>query len=54
MPMKDEDDRKFYDVAKAALAFLITGNIRHFLPEPFIVTPVDFLRRYEQSVRNFN
>jgi L-fucose mutarotase/ribose pyranase (RbsD/FucU family) len=27
IPMKNEDDRKFYDVAKAAFAFLITGNI---------------------------
>jgi putative PIN family toxin of toxin-antitoxin system len=54
MPMIDEDDRKFYDVAKAALAFLISGNIRHFPPEPFIVTPVGFLRHYDRSVQEFN
>ena len=43
-PMPDEDDRKFYDVAKSSGAFLITGNIKHFPSESFIVTPADFLR----------
>jgi len=41
--MLDEDDRKFYDVAKSAEAFLITGNIRHYPKEPFIVSPSGFL-----------
>jgi putative PIN family toxin of toxin-antitoxin system len=43
-PMPDEEDRKFYDVAKSSGAFLITGNIKHFPSEPFVVTPADFLR----------
>ena len=43
-PMSDEEDRKFYDVAKSSGAFLITGNIKHFPSESFIVTPADFLR----------
>ena len=46
-PMADEEDRKFYDVAKTSLATLITGNIRHFPKKPFIVTPADFLRTYQ-------
>ena len=44
MLMPDEEDRKFYDVAKFSGAFLITGNIKHFPIESFIVTPADFLR----------
>ena len=43
-PMPDEEDRKFYDVAKSSGAFLITGNIKHFPIESFIVTPADFLK----------
>jgi predicted nucleic acid-binding protein len=42
--MPDEEDRKFYNVAKSSGAFLITGNIKHFPPESFIVTPADFLK----------
>ena len=42
-PMKDESDRVFYDVAKAAGAFLITGNKKHYPDESFIVTPRDFI-----------
>ena len=42
-PLVDEDDRMFYDVAKNAGAYLITGNIRHYPSEPFIYTPADFL-----------
>jgi len=50
MPLLDEDDRKFFDAAKASNAFLITGNMRHFPSEPFIVTPSDFLREYRLHV----
>ena len=46
IPMTDEDDRKFYDVAKASSAFLISGNIKHFPQEPFIVNPSDFIKFY--------
>ena len=38
-PMPDEEDRKFYDVAKSSGAFLITGNIKHF--------PISFVERFE-------
>ena len=37
------DDRIFYDAAVEATAYLITGNIRHFPKETFIVTPAQFL-----------
>jgi len=42
----DEDDRKFFEVAQTAQAFLITGNIKHFPFVPFIFTPAGFLDMY--------
>ena len=39
----NEDDRIFYDAAVEAMAYLITGNIRHFPEESFITTPAQFL-----------
>ena len=42
-PMPDEDDRVFYDTAKYAKAYLITGNKKHYPSEPFILTPAAFL-----------
>ena len=47
--MTDEEDRKFYDAAKISHAYLITGNIKHFPKEPFIVTPAGFLNTYLQG-----
>jgi putative PIN family toxin of toxin-antitoxin system len=41
--MADEDDRIFYDAAKSTGAKLITGNKRHYPPEPFVLTPAEFL-----------
>ena len=43
IPLPDEYDRVFYDTAATAGAYLITGNIKHFPQEPFILTPADFL-----------
>jgi predicted nucleic acid-binding protein len=48
--MTDEDDRIFYDTAKASNAFLITGNIRHFPQESFILTPANFLKEYQRAL----
>jgi putative PIN family toxin of toxin-antitoxin system len=42
-PFRDESDRKFYDVAKACDAFLITGNKKHYPNAAFILTPLEFL-----------
>ena len=43
----DKDDRVFYEVVmekrKEEDAYLITGNIRHFPMEPFVVTPRQML-----------
>jgi putative PIN family toxin of toxin-antitoxin system len=41
----DESDRKFYEVALASDAVLVTGNLRHYPKEPWIVSPSDFLRQ---------
>ena len=43
IPMPDETDRKFYDVAKAAGAIIITGNAKHYPEESFIKEPAEFL-----------
>ena len=45
--MSDESDRKFYDTAKLCNAFLITGNVRHFPKDRFILNPRDFLKIYK-------
>ena len=41
--MPDESDRKFYDVAIAAEAILVTGNKKHYPNESFIMNPSEFL-----------
>jgi putative PIN family toxin of toxin-antitoxin system len=43
--MPDETDRKFYDAAVSCGALLVTGNLRHYPDEHFIVSPADFLSR---------
>ena len=43
---RDETDRKFYEVAKACGAILITGNLAHFPVEPDILSPAEFCGRY--------
>jgi len=43
---QDESDRKFYDVAKTCNAYLITGNIKHYPTEPFILLPAQFLQLF--------
>ena len=41
----DEDDRKFYELYKTGIDYLITGNGRHFPNERGIVTPRKFLEK---------
>jgi putative PIN family toxin of toxin-antitoxin system len=41
--MVDEDDRVFYDTARLAGAYLVTGNKKHYPDEEFILTPAEFL-----------
>jgi putative PIN family toxin of toxin-antitoxin system len=45
-PLIDETDRIFYDTAKGSYSLLITGNIKHFPNEHFIMLPSDFLNVY--------
>ncbi|MFP3041703.1 putative toxin-antitoxin system toxin component, PIN family [Treponema primitia] len=47
--LPDEDDRIFYDTAKELGAYLITGNIRHYPNELFILNPADFLTLFNAS-----
>jgi len=47
----DEADRKFYDVAMAADALLITGNKKHYPMEPFILEPAAFLKIHMNESR---
>jgi putative PIN family toxin of toxin-antitoxin system len=42
--MVDEDDRTFYDTAKHCAATLITGNKKHYPPDPAILSPAEFLK----------
>lgn len=45
LPLPDEKDRVFFEVALAGqtdAAKLVTGNIKHFPKEPFVVTPAQF------------
>jgi len=42
--LPDEADRKFYDVATFCEAYLVTGNMKHYPKESFIMNPADFLR----------
>lgn len=40
---EDEDDKMFYEVAKTAGAYLVTGNEKHFSKEQMVVAPQEFL-----------
>ena len=43
----DESDRIFYATAKGSDSILISGNLKHYPGEPFIMLPADFLKRLE-------
>jgi len=43
----DEDDKKFYEVAKSGNAkYLVTGNKKHFPDDDMIVTPKEYIESY--------
>ena len=42
--LPDESDRIFYDTARGSGSFLISGNIKHYPKESFIMSPADFLK----------
>lgn len=41
----DEEDKKFYEVAKFCGAALVTGNLKHFPEDPLVVSVAEFLER---------
>ena len=49
IPMRDEDDRIFYDTAVSGNAILVTGNKKHFPAEPMVMTPSEFLDKLSKS-----
>ncbi len=42
----DEDDKKFYEVAKYCQAKLITGNVKHYPKDPLVMTVGEFLEQF--------
>ena len=47
IPFSHEDDRVFYDTALASGSILITGNIKHFPSEPFIMTLAEYMQKID-------
>jgi putative PIN family toxin of toxin-antitoxin system len=45
--LPDESDQIFYDTAVGSGSILISGNIKHFPKEPFIMSPSDFLKQID-------
>ncbi|MCL2548409.1 MAG: putative toxin-antitoxin system toxin component, PIN family [Symbiobacteriaceae bacterium] len=46
IPFRDESDRKFFDVAVACEAILITGNRRHFPDHPVNMSTTQYLSSF--------
>jgi putative PIN family toxin of toxin-antitoxin system len=44
--MPDDSDRIFYDTAKLTSSWLITGNIKHYPAENFVITISDFCEKF--------
>lgn len=42
----DEDDKKFFEVAKYCNAKLITGNLKHFPKDKDVMSVSEFLEKY--------
>ena len=49
IPFIDGTDRVFYDVAKFCEADLVTGNVKHYPDELFIMTPSTFLASLDEK-----
>ena len=45
--LPDETDRIFYDTAVGSGSILVSGNIKHFPKEPFIMSPSDFMKQID-------
>jgi len=46
--LPDESDRIFYDTARESGSFLVSGNLKHFPKEFFIMSVADFLKLAER------
>lgn len=44
----DEEDKKFFEVAKYCKAKLITGNLKHFPKDEDVMSVSDFLEKYNK------
>jgi putative PIN family toxin of toxin-antitoxin system len=51
IPMPDETDRIFYDTAKTSGAILVTGNMRHYPDEPFIMKPAEYWKSMTDDIK---
>lgn len=52
IPLPDEKDRPFYNVVLEKQedgAYLVTGNLKHFPPAPYIVSARQFIEILDQS-----
>ena len=47
---EDEDDKVFYEVAKSARAYLVTGNKKHFPEDSIIFARQEFLSIVDNSL----
>jgi len=45
-PFVDEEDKKFFEVAKFCGVPLVTGNLKHFPDDPLVMSVAMFLERY--------
>jgi len=45
--LPDESDRIFYETAVGSGSILVSGNIKHFPKEPFIMSPSDLLKQID-------
>ena len=50
--LPDESDRVFYDTAKGSGSILITGNIKHFPKESFVMTTAEFLEFFREKTKH--
>jgi len=49
VPFSDVTDKKFFEVALSAGAYLVTGNVKHYPEHECVLTPAEFAERLTQS-----
>ena len=48
IPFLDESDRVFFDTAVISDSILVTGNLKHYPKESFILSPLQYITMYNQ------